>query len=198
MTIVNVEFKARTPSLSAAEQKLLLFSPKFMGEDNQTDTYFNVSLGRLKLREGNIENALIHYQRENSANAKQSDVILYRCSPDKALKQILTKSLGVKVVVNKKRKIYFIDNVKFHFDIVTGLGSFIEVEAIDTAGERGTEELRKQCDKYAAILDIGPADYISESYSDMLIHKATHSRHSSESSMIPQKKLSGGNESQLL
>ena len=52
------------------------------------------------------------------------------------------------IVVDKKRKIYFIDNVKFHFGKVEGLGTFIEVEAIDNKEEFTIEELKRQCDKY--------------------------------------------------
>ena len=123
---INFEFKARHANIVAAEKKLLQFEPLLVGEDHQVDTYFNVPNGRLKLREGNIEHALIFYERSNSATAKQSNVILYQHKPDTALKVILEKSLGIKTVVDKKRKIYFIDNVKFHFDVVEGLGDKYE------------------------------------------------------------------------
>jgi hypothetical protein len=66
-------------------------------EDHQKDTYYNVPDGRLKLREGNIENALIWYQRD-IARAKQSDILLYKHAPDDALKKILFKTSWVKVV----------------------------------------------------------------------------------------------------
>ncbi|HEX4372186.1 MAG TPA: hypothetical protein VHZ50_02675, partial [Puia sp.] len=89
MPILNFEFKARRNDLEKAEKKLLSLDPKFIGEDDQTDTYFNIERGRLKLREGNIENALIHYERKNTADAKQSDVLLYKHDPDKNLKDIL-------------------------------------------------------------------------------------------------------------
>jgi predicted adenylyl cyclase CyaB len=75
------------------------------------------------------------------------------------------------VIVSKKRKIYFIENVKFHFDTIKKLGTFIEVEAIDTNGEFGIEKLKEQCDKYAAFFDIKPEDYISLSYSDLILEK---------------------------
>ena len=115
---INYEFKARCDDTEKMEALLQPLNPRFAGTDHQVDTYFYVSHGRLKLREGNIENALIHYHRSNTAGPKQSDVILYQHHPDTALKKILEHSLGVKVVVDKKRKIYFIDNVKFHFDQV--------------------------------------------------------------------------------
>ena len=172
MPILNIEFKASTNDLAALEALLQQHNPLFIGEDHQIDTYFNVVKGRLKLREGNIENALIHYEREDFAGAKSSHVLLYQHQPDKALKEILTKTLGVKAVVDKKRKIYFINNVKFHFDNVEGLGTFIEVEAIDKDGNIGKEKLQAQCDEYAALFGIEAKDYCSVSYSDMILQKA--------------------------
>ncbi|MEP6949489.1 MAG: class IV adenylate cyclase [Ginsengibacter sp.] len=171
MAILNFEFKARAGNLKNWEDQLLSLNPKFIGEDNQIDTYFNVPEGRLKLREGNIENSLIWYKRQDIACAKQSDVLLYQHTPDKALKDILIKLHGIKIIVDKRRRIYFIDNVKFHFDTVTKLGTFIEVEAIDNNGKIGIEKLKEQCNKYAELFNIQPQDYISLSYSDMLLEK---------------------------
>ncbi len=171
MATVNIEFKAKTDKLEALEKKLLTLNPLFIGLDEQCDTYFNTPTGRLKLREGNIENTLIYFERSNTAGAKQSDIILYHHQPEKALKDILTKVNGVKVVVDKKRKIYFIDNVKFHFDTVEALGTFVEVEAIDKTGNIDIERLKEQCSYYAAFFEIAPADYLTHSYSDMLLAK---------------------------
>lgn len=169
MSTLNIEFKAVTNKLAEQEALLQQQNPLFIGEDHQVDTYFNVSSGRLKLREGNIENALIHYEREDVAGAKASHVLLYHHKPDKALKEILIKTLGIKAVVDKRRRIYFIDNVKFHFDTVDSLGTFVEVEAIDKDGTIGRDKLQEQCNKYAALLGINDEDYCSVSYSDMVL-----------------------------
>lgn len=168
---INYEFKAVCANLELLENRLKGLNPVFAGTDHQTDTYFNVAQGRLKLREGNIENALIHYNRTNTAGAKQSDVSLYQHKPDPALKEVLTKALGIKTVVDKRRNIYYIENVKFHFDKVEGLGSFVEVEAIDKDGNIGLEKLKKQCDQYAKLFGIQSGQYIAESYSDLLLVK---------------------------
>lgn len=167
--IINVEIKATVENIDEKEQLLHKLSPDFQGIDLQEDIYFNVAEGRLKLRRGNIENALIHYIRSDTSSSKRSDILLYKHSPDENILAILTKVLGVKVVVKKSRKIYFIDNVKFHFDQVEGLGSYVEVEAIDIDRKRSEKELREQCDYYTDYLGINKADLISTSYSDMLI-----------------------------
>ncbi len=171
MPILNFEFKAKTTELDNLENRLLQLNPIFIGEDIQIDTYFNVAIGRLKLREGNIENALIWYQRENITGAKQSDILLYKHDPDKTLKDILVKLHGIKVIVEKKRRIYFIDNVKFHFDTIPQLDTFIEVEAIDKDGSLGIEKLQQQANEYAAFFNIKPLDYTALSYSDLILEK---------------------------
>jgi predicted adenylyl cyclase CyaB len=168
MKIKNFEFKAKVDSIEAYENKLLILNPVFKGTDHQIDTYFNVTKGRLKLREGNIENALINYDRENVNDAKQSDVILYQHEPNAALKNILTKQLGLKITVDKKRKIYFIDNVKFHFDNVKGLGTFLEVEAIDSNETFTIEQLKAQCDKYFNYFGLDKSQLVDKSYSDLV------------------------------
>lgn len=168
---INFEFKARHSNVREAEKSLLEQNPRFVGEDHQIDTYFNVPNGRLKLREGTIEQSLIFYERTNTAGAKQSNVTLYNHQPDPSLKQVLAQALGVKTIVDKKRKIYFIENVKFHFDTVEGLGEFVEVEAIDKDGTIGIDKLKEQCNYYQALLGVGDKDFMAESYSDMLLAK---------------------------
>jgi adenylate cyclase class IV len=139
-----------------------------MGEDHQIDTYFRVPQGRLKLRQGNIENALIHYDRPNQAGPKTSEVTLCPAPEGAALLAVLSRALGVLKVVDKRRRIYFIDNVKFHLDEVASLGQFVEIEAIDADGSLGEARLRAQCNHYLELLEIGPADLLERSYSDML------------------------------
>ena len=168
MNITSIEFKARVNDLREVETRLQTLSPVFKGLDHQIDTYFNVPHGRLKLREGNIEHALIQYHRDNLAGAKESSVVLYKHKPDPALKQILTLQFGVLKVVDKQRKIYFIDHVKFHFDQVLGLGEFMEVEVINENNRFTMEELQAECKRWIGFFDILPEQFVETSYSDMI------------------------------
>jgi adenylate cyclase class 2 len=169
MKIRNFEFKAKVNDLEKYENKLLSLNPRFVGIDYQIDTYFNALQGRLKLREGNIENSLINYDRKNILGSKESQIILYQHEPNISLKNILIKQLGVKIIVEKKRKIYFIENIKFHFDSVEKLGSFIEVEAIDSKEEFSIEELKKQCDTFFDFFELTTQNIIDKSYSDLMM-----------------------------
>ncbi|MBI4447549.1 class IV adenylate cyclase [Candidatus Woesearchaeota archaeon] len=171
MERVLIEIKARCSDQDSIRDILKLRNAEFKGLDHQVDTYFNVERGRLKLREGNIENHLIYYEREDKKGPKQSNVILFQSDPNSSLKEILTKSLGILVVVDKKREIYFIENVKFHLDALKNLGTFVEIEAIDADGSIGKEQLLKQCQSYLDLFKIPNEDMISGSYSDMLLKK---------------------------
>jgi adenylate cyclase class 2 len=61
--------------------------------------------------------------------------------------------------------------VKFHFDNVTGLGTFMEVEAIDDKGVISTENLKEQCEKYFLYFGLRESDFVDKSYSDLLLDK---------------------------
>lgn len=166
---INVEFKARCNNPDEIRRILQEEGADYKGRDHQVDIYFNVRNGRLKLRKGNIENNLIAYDREDLSGVKQSNVHLVRVERGSDLEQALKITLGVKVIVDKQRDIYFIENVKFHLDEVEGLGRFIEVEAIDSEGIIGKERLQEQCEYYKNLLGVMEEDMISKSYSDLLI-----------------------------
>ncbi len=170
--ITIVEIKARCTQAQRVRDYLRSHGADIKGIDYQTDTYFQVPHGRLKLREGRIENALIYYERADQESAKQSNVLLTKTQPDSALKAQLTQALGVLVVVKKQREIAFIDNVKFHIDNVEGLGYFVEIEAIDNEGVIDKEQLLAQCQSFQAGLGIQPHDLVAGSYSDLLLAQA--------------------------
>lgn len=164
-----IEMKARCSNPSKIRH-LLLQQPniQFIGVDSQVDTYFKIPSGRLKLREGNIENSLIYYDRENKKDAKKSDVTLYKSTEIASLKAVLVAALPILIVVEKKREIYFIDHIKFHIDTLTSLGSFLEIEVIDANDAMDISEMRQQCERYMKLLDIQKEDLMEHSYSEML------------------------------
>ena len=168
MAINIIEIKAKTTETNKIRQTLLKKGADFKGLDHQIDTYFKVEYGRLKLREGNIENTLIHYERPNQSDPKKSEVTLYKPRVDKALKAVLTQAMGILTIVDKKREIYFIDNVKFHLDEVKDLGTYVEIEAIDTDGSIGLKKLQEQCEYYVGLFAIQSVDLIEVSYSDLV------------------------------
>lgn len=170
MNVLSIEIKAKSANQSRIRELIISKNGTSIGIDHQIDTYFKVNQGRLKLREGTIENNLIHYVRENESGPKKSKVTLYKSDPNTSLKAILVNSMGILAVVDKTREIYFIDNVKFHIDTVKGLGTFIEIEAIDKDGTIGEGLLLEQCESYLTLFGIHKEDLVPVSYSDLILN----------------------------
>jgi len=168
MSYLNVEIKAKCADPSLIRNYLVNKGADFKGMDEQTDTYFNVSHGRLKLREGRIENNLIFYERNDQAGPKSSSFNLVKVHDTNGIKEVLERSCGIKMIVRKRREIYFMENVKFHIDEIPGLGSFVEIEAGNIVVDKSEAALLEQCNFYLKEFGIKEEDLVAESYSDML------------------------------
>ncbi|MCF7858404.1 MAG: CYTH domain-containing protein [Candidatus Cloacimonetes bacterium] len=167
--MLNIEIKARCDDLDFIRKILKQKKAIYKGLDHQIDTYFKVKNGRMKMREGNIEYSLVHYNREDISGPKRSEVLYYHPRKTDPIKEQLDKAVGTLVIVDKKRDIYFIENTKFHLDKVKGLGSFVEIEAIDSKGNIGSDKLYQQCNEYLKLFKIKANNLIDLSYSDLLL-----------------------------
>lgn len=164
------EIKARCLNPHSIESHLSNLKAEFKGIDHQIDTYYQVPTGKLKIREGNVENTLIRYNRVELKGIKKSNVDFVRLSPEQVapLKSLFSSLYNSLVVVDKKRKIFFIDHVKFHIDLVDGLGSFVEIEAIGPSTQP-YDELLVDCQRYMDLFEISKESCIDCSYSDLLM-----------------------------
>ncbi len=167
----NIEIKAKYPDSEKAHQILSEIGAQYHGLDHQIDRYFNCPNGRLKLRQGNIENNLIFYQRPDQAGPKHSQFLLHPTTGENDLTEILSAALGQKIVVDKQRHIYFLNHIKFHVDLVEGLGNFVEIEVTDMDDTLRIEDMLLSCQTQMKALGISPEDLVTDSYSDMLIRK---------------------------
>lgn len=169
MDVLNVEIKAKSDNHKVIRNYLKKNKAIEIGTDHQIDTYFNTTTGRLKLREGSIEKNLIFYNRSNQAGPKESFVKLFTSENLSEIEDVLVASNGIKVVVDKQRETFFLDNVKFHLDTVKELGTFIEIEAIDKELNIGKDKLLEQCQFYMNEFKIDEVDLIDCSYSDLIL-----------------------------
>ena len=170
MSHLNVELKARCADPARVRRLLDEAGAEFRGVDAQRDVYFRVPAGRLKLRRGTIERSLIYYDRADDAAVKPSHVTM--TTLDEAvlapLEDALSEALGVAHVVEKRREIRFVGNVKFHLDDVPGLGAFVEIEAIESPEAGDETALRAQCEEWRTRLGIASDDLVAHSYSDLV------------------------------
>jgi predicted adenylyl cyclase CyaB len=167
----NIELKARLADLSAAGETARRLATEHLGVVHQTDTYFRCTSGRLKLRETQGSSAqLIWYARPDQDQPKASDYLLVAIPEPALLKQALISAHGVLVVVEKQREIFLHNNVRIHLDEVTGLGSFLEFEAV-LSPEVDDQQGQEQVAQLKAEFSIADADLLRESYSDLLMDR---------------------------
>lgn len=161
----NLEIKARINDISNVLQVTKSLDLQFVGELNQCDTYFVVPKGRLKLRETNDSNAeLIFYLREEATIQRESFFDIYPIIHPSKLKTILTSSLGIKAIVNKRRLLFLFNDTRIHIDEVDGLGNFIEFEVPIMSD---STEAKSEMNYLIGQFGVHETDYIKCSYVDL-------------------------------
>ncbi len=165
MHSIKIEIKSNFDNHYKIRSVLKQRMAKFLGADFHTDTYFNVRNGILKLRESNIENKLIH---ESEEVTEKKDILLYNTQKDSSLKKILEKSYGFLKIIEIRREIYSIENIKFYIDFLSLSDNFIKIEAISKNDSHTKEELIDQCKYYINLFELNEWEFVQNSYSDVI------------------------------
>jgi adenylate cyclase class IV len=164
----NIEIKARVADLTSIRTRAAALAsdpPRIL---HQTDTFFVVPKGRLKVRafsDGSGE--LISYERANQHGPKESVYTVASCPDGHALATALGRVLPLRGVVKKCREVFLIGRTRVHLDEVENLGSFVELEVVlesEESVERGHLEARE----LLVALQIPERDLVSEAYIDLL------------------------------
>jgi adenylate cyclase class IV len=142
----------------------------------QTDTYFAVPRGRLKLREMETDEArsaeLIAYRRPDGPTSRWSDYERIAIAPGEAagLERGLTAVCGRAGVVRKRREVAILGRTRVHLDRVEGLGSFVELETV----LGGHDEAAAAAEHAAVIERLGLSRYdaVTGSYGDLIVASA--------------------------
>ena len=136
MWSLNLELKARDPDPPATIRVCSLLGAVEGGDLRQRDTYFDVPAGRLKLRESlkDDDAELIFYERPAAEGVRPSRYWRIAVPSPEPLRELLCAALGVLGVVEKTRQLFWFRHVRIHVDSVDGLGSFIELEAVQPDG----------------------------------------------------------------
>ncbi|XP_074396426.1 uncharacterized protein LOC141728989 isoform X10 [Zonotrichia albicollis] len=135
----------------------------------QTDTFFRVPRGRLKLRrtqDGRGE--LIFYERPDSAGPKLSKFSITPTADPEGLQAVLSQSLGVLGTVRKERLLFLLGQTRLHLDRVQGLGDFLELEVV-LRPEQSEEDGQRVALELLQEFGIGEQDLISGAYLDLLL-----------------------------
>lgn len=172
-----IELKARVGDHKFLRKKLSALGAEHVGTVQQTDLYFKVPEGRLKLREvkDNSRAELIYYERENIAGPKKDDAFILRIQEPEDLKKTLKKILTPLIVIEKVREIYRYHGtgvsskypyIQVHLDQVKNLGTFLELEMESSDKTYKKDKLFLQ--NFAKKLGIKEEQLEKLSYSDLM------------------------------
>ncbi len=164
----NVEIKARVADPVLFRNTATTLTKSDGEVIHQTDTFYTVPKGRLKLRDfGDGRGELIRYQRPDASGPKVSDYAISRTNDPDGLAHLLAGALPVLGVVRKTRTLFLAGRTRIHLDQVEGLGWFMELEVVltgDGSIEDGQDETHRLMDK----LGIGQEDLVQGAYLDLL------------------------------
>jgi adenylate cyclase class IV len=125
----NIEFKAELRDLDLARTICRAIGAAAISSFEQTDTYYRLPAGRFKKREVAGEaTEFIFYDRPDRSGPKLSHFTIY--SEEEARTRFGLQPLPEAGAVHKKREVFMLGQVRIHLDDVTGLGRFIEFEAM--------------------------------------------------------------------
>ena len=165
-----IELKARVGDHDFLRKKLSALGAQPVGTFQQTDLYFEVPEGRLKLREVKDDSTaeLIYYERENIAGPKSDDTFILRVQEPEDLKKILKKILTPRIVIDKVREIYQYQGTQIHLDTVKKLGKFIEFERKTADDSSMVEKDQRILEEQMEKLEIDQTNLETLSYSDLV------------------------------
>lgn len=162
----NLEFKAPCPDASRAADALRSLGAEDGGILIQTDTYFLVPHGRLKLREiVGASSLLIAYDRPEDRAHRLSQFRVTEVPDPAGMIAVLNDALGLRGVVKKRRHLYLWQDCRIHLDEVEGLGSFLEFEVLSEGNSCSDWD---RMEALMTAFGLRDSDAIQASYSDLL------------------------------
>jgi predicted adenylyl cyclase CyaB len=171
MMPANIEIKAQVRDIEDLKTGAAALSDTPVEIIPQEDTFFQVSRGRLKLRQlAPNRGQLIYYERDDTAGPKQSNYLIAETADPVALKTTLTAALGIRGVVRKRRSLYMAGQTRIHVDEVEGLGNFMELEVVLHPGQSQAEGQAIALDLMVK-LGVEEADLLEGAYMDLLENK---------------------------
>jgi predicted adenylyl cyclase CyaB len=166
----EIEAKLKVDSLLEVEHKLGVLGAKFLGEQLQTDYFFddiNATLTKtdkcLRLRKQMVEKSESYFltykgAKEKSILKKRQEIESEINDADSIHKLLLALGYEQVLIVEKKRRLWLFCNCEVALDQLLLLGDFVEIEGPD-------EEIISNVQNSLGLADL---PHISKSYASLL------------------------------
>ena len=164
----NIEIKARVADLAPLRERIMALGAAASESLQQTDTFFHVPRGRMKLREfGDGSAELIYYERPDEPEPKLSRYLRAPCPDPSSLCLLLREALEVRGIVKKRRELFRLGQTRVHLDDVDGLGNFVELEVVLEENQSVSHGQRVARDLMARI-GLEGQELVATAYIDLL------------------------------
>jgi len=164
----NIEIKARARDYDTQKKLAASISESKAPRLIQEDVFFNVPAGRLKLRIlGPESGELIYYERPDTSSIKTCKYWVSPTAKPQSMLETLTKALGIRGTVKKKRQLFLSGQMRIHLDEVERLGRYIELEYVmkpDEPEKNGEREVQR----FLRHLGIEKEDIVGSAYIDLI------------------------------
>jgi adenylate cyclase class IV len=164
--MLNIESKFRCAEHAQIVARAMEAGASDQGILNQRDVFFEVPVGRLKLRHMDGRAELISYERDDAPVARPSEYDLFSTTMPGQLEAVLARSLPVGRTVEKKRRLFLHGHTRIHLDDVRGLGQFVELETV--VGAIDDRDAESEHSELIRLLGLEGFERISVAYVDLL------------------------------
>jgi len=173
---IEIEAKLKVDSLEEIEHKLIELGARFVGEQLQTDYFFDDAKSELikkdkclRLRRqlvGKNESCFLTYKgaQEKSNFKKRQEREFEIKDSDSAHKLLLALGYEEVLIVEKRRSLWQLGNCDVALDKLSRLGDFVEIEGPD-------EETIANVQNILGLTDL---PHISKSYASLLTDRLQH------------------------
>jgi hypothetical protein len=110
---------------------------------------------------------LISYDKDQKYGGLRTCEVM-DCPEDFPFIYWMERSYGRLAVIEQKRDTWKLANVAIHLDTITDLGTFVEIEAMQTAPNVIEEMLKKQCEIYLDQFRVCPEEIIQYNYGELM------------------------------
>jgi predicted adenylyl cyclase CyaB len=163
----NIEIKTRLHDIATCERRLAAMGAKKLWTRRQTDAFYAVPRGWLKLREQDgVRPEIISYIRSiDDSGPRESDYDVIPIGEAASWKRLLGRVLNLDRVVEKTRTLWVYEHTRVHLDRVEGLGDFLELETmvLDISHDEARDENRR----VIWALALNPDEFLSAPYRDL-------------------------------
>ena len=164
---VQVEARMRCPDYDGLRSRAIEIGSMYEGKDDQTDTYFGVPDGFMKIRETSLDqDHVLFYRRPNIADIHTCESFASHVTEIDSMRALLENAFGTRAVIRKTRETFVRQNCRILFDRLSKNRTFLTVRYDLGPGET-PEEATRELETFLEAFDCDRTKRLAQSYCEI-------------------------------